>query len=116
MACFYNTKRFKYLDANRIILAEHISNDALFKDLWEKVERNEKLKERILSRTTAVQTTTLQSNEMDEIIVVANTHLYFAPDADHIRLLQAGFILKYVQDVCQKTASTVCIFIGLFKC
>lgn len=77
--------------------------------------KNEQLKERILNRTTAVQTTTLQSKEFDEIIIVANTHLYFAPDADHIRLLQAGFILKYLQDVYEKTVRMVCILVIFCK-
>lgn len=100
LACFYNAKRFKWLDSTRIVLAERINSDEIYKDIWEKIKENEKLAQRILERTTAVQTTTLQSKEHDnEILIVANTHLYFHPDADHIRLLQCGLILKHIENV-----------------
>lgn len=36
-------------------------------------------------------------------MVVANTHLYFHPDADHIRLLQIGFFMLYVKHVYEQT-------------
>lgn len=35
----------------------------------------------------------------DKYILVANTHLYFHPDADHIRLLQIGLFMLYVKHV-----------------
>lgn len=99
LATFYNAKRFKLLDSTRIVLAEHINTDPTYKDIWEKIEQNEKLSERILQRTTAAQTTILESTEHNEILLVANTHLYFHPDADHIRLLQCGLIMKHIEDV-----------------
>lgn len=33
----------------------------------------------------------------NKYLLVANTHLYFHPDADHIRLLQIGFFMSYVR-------------------
>lgn len=108
LATFYNAKRFKLLDSTRIVLAEHINTDPLYKDIWEKIEQNEKLSERILQRTTAVQTTTLESIEHSEILIVANTHLYFHPDADHIRLLQCGLIMKHIEDVYKKINVLFC--------
>lgn len=41
----------------------------------------------------------LKSNEHEKFILVANTHLYFHPDADHIRLLQIGLFMIYVQHI-----------------
>lgn len=44
---------------------------------------------------------------------MANTHLYFHPDADHIRLLQAAAAFRYVQDVrariLREHASQICV-------
>lgn len=43
-----------------------------------------------------------------KIIIVANTHLYFHPDSDHIRLLQIGFCMEYVQYVYEKVKKDLC--------
>lgn len=108
LATFYNANRFKLLDSTRFVLGEHINTNPIYNDIWKKIEQNQKLAERILQRTTTVQTTTLQSTEYNEILLVANTHLYFHPDADHIRLLQCGFILKHIEDVYQNIKKAVC--------
>lgn len=50
-----------------------------------------------------VQVTILKSNKSTDHILVANTHLYFHPDADHIRLLQIGFFMLYVKYIYYKT-------------
>lgn len=31
--------------------------------------------------------------------MIANTHLYFHPDADHIRLLQIGLFMLYIKHI-----------------
>ena len=40
-------------------------------------------------------------------IVVANTHQYFHPDADHIRLLQSSMTLTYLEHLVAETALEV---------
>lgn len=47
--------------------------------------------------------TALKSTEHDKYLLVANTHLYFHPDADHIRLMQIGFFLTYVKHIYETT-------------
>lgn len=47
----------------------------------------------------------LKSNSSNNYLLVANTHLYFHPDADHIRLLQIGFFMLYVKYIYYKTLS-----------
>lgn len=55
---------------------------------------------RVLDRSTVASATFLQSvDSTKDIIVVGNTHLYFHPDADHIRLLQGGVIIYWLMDV-----------------
>lgn len=54
--------------------------------------------DRVLPRTTALQVNVFESTDCNnEILVVGNTHLYFHPDADHIRLFQAGLAMTYLQ-------------------
>ena len=38
---------------------------------------------------------------LGKALLVVNTHLYFHPNADHIRLLQASIIVIYVQNLIQ---------------
>lgn len=40
-------------------------------------------------------------------LIVANTHLYFHPKADHIRLLQAGICLGYLNDLLNRMKKEV---------
>lgn len=67
--------------------------------MWEKISKNKQLSERILDLATTLQINILESKEFNEILVIANIHLYFHPDADHIRLLQSGLAIKYVENV-----------------
>jgi 2',5'-phosphodiesterase len=46
-------------------------------------------------------------DDSNERIVVANTHQYFHPDADHIRLLQSGMTLTYLEHLVAETAAEV---------
>lgn len=75
-------------------------NDLLQKlnDIREFITSNEELKKRFIDRNTVLQTNLLRSKlNPKNFILVANTHLYFAPDADHIRLLQGSLCLKYLE-------------------
>lgn len=42
-----------------------------------------------------------------ERIIVANTHQYFHPDADHIRLLQSSMTLTYLEHLVVEAAVEV---------
>lgn len=50
-----------------------------------------------LYRCFVLQAIVLKSKENSEILIVGNTHLYFKPEADHIRLLQAYYGLMYLR-------------------
>lgn len=68
--------------------------------MWTAISTNAQLAERIRDRTTVVQVTVLQSRaDPERILCVANTHLYFHPDSDHIRLLQFAAAFRYLQSV-----------------
>ncbi|XP_077292174.1 2',5'-phosphodiesterase 12 [Arctopsyche grandis] len=106
LACFYRNDRFRLIDRKSCILGEELKNP-IFKDIWSLIEDNKLFVARIEPRTTAVQGTILQSLENDnEIIVVGNTHFYFHPDADHVRLIQGGLTILWLIDIvehCKKT-------------
>lgn len=69
-----------------------------FKDIKKSIEDNPSLKMRFCQRKTVVQTSLVKSLHKDnDYLLIVNTHLYFAPDADHIRLLQGAVCVRYME-------------------
>ncbi|XP_065077061.1 2',5'-phosphodiesterase 12 [Ochlerotatus camptorhynchus] len=103
LATFYDVKRFEELDRQGITFGENLETNVAFQGLWNQIKLNEKLSARIKDRSTAIQVTLLRSRSAPKKhLLVANTHFYFHPDADHIRLLQGGFSMLYVRDLYEK--------------
>lgn len=107
LAFFYYKKRFKHVESQRIVFSERLPEDPLLADIWEKVSKNEQLATRILDRSTTMQINVVESLERDDVLVVANTHLYFHPDADHIRLLHGGVAIRLLEDFVEKLKTKV---------
>ena len=99
MTCLFNTSKFRLIESFSHIVAEELPKNQLLNDLWEAVQKNEDLSKRILERTTSCQLLVLESVVNGKRIVVANTHLYFHPNADHIRLLQSCIGLRLAQNL-----------------
>lgn len=99
LATFFNCNKFSLVRNDGLNIGENISTLAIFNDLWMKIRNNEQLAKRISERSQAVQVTTIKAIDTNKIVIVANTHLYFHPDAAHIRLLQIAFCMKYVESV-----------------
>lgn len=71
---------------------------AKFNHFRDAIVKKESLRERFTKRHTVLQTTLIKNKKLsNEYSIIANTHLYFAPDADHIRLLQGGVCVKYLE-------------------
>ena len=79
-------------------MADAIENDTAFANVKSCVDANKTLREDVLKRTTAIQTVVLQelgtSSGGKRGFVIGNTHLYFRPDADHIRLVQEPILYR----------------------
>ncbi|XP_015031949.2 2',5'-phosphodiesterase 12 [Drosophila willistoni] len=99
VAIFFRESRFELLATHVVNLGKNISTLPIFKDLWDKIKTNEKLAKRICERNTTLELCLLKVKNTDFYVLVANTHLYFHPDADHIRLLQIGFSIIYVEHI-----------------
>lgn len=103
LACFYRSSKFKELFSEVIILSEALKSEPLFKNMMSKISENEKLAERMLQRTTALQVVLLEClDEPKRRILVGNTHLYFHPTADNIRLIQAALCIYYLEHLLRK--------------
>lgn len=106
VATFYRNDRFELLENHGFNIGETVKTHPACDELWQKLQYNEKLIERLTDRATTLQVVILRSKEFPQkFITVANTHLYFHPDADHVRLLQIGFSTILVQDIIEKFKS-----------
>lgn len=95
-------------------MGKNIKLNESFNRIWDNVQ-NDNAKQRFKDRNTSVLVVTLQSKDNpSEILVIGNTHLYFHPDADHIRLLQGYFALTECQDTVEYTKKLVRIFFTIF--
>ncbi|XP_015601826.1 2',5'-phosphodiesterase 12 [Cephus cinctus] len=102
LSTFYNDERFEKLNFEFTVIGENLHLKD-FASVWNTIT-NEKMKERFSERNTTVQITTLKSKEdPTKILLVGNTHLYFHPNADHIRLLQGYYALSYAHEVAKRT-------------
>ncbi|XP_063838831.1 2',5'-phosphodiesterase 12 isoform X1 [Ostrinia nubilalis] len=100
LALFYRMDRFRILGEEKALIAEVIQTKPYLQEVWNNVKENNKLTERLLDRSTVASATFLQPIENpNEILLVGNTHLYFHPDADHIRLIQGGILIYWLNDV-----------------
>lgn len=69
-----------------------------FDEIRKIIVSNESIKNRFMGRNTVLQTNLLRSKKhTDNFLLVANTHLYFAPNADYIRALQGSVCVKYLE-------------------
>lgn len=103
VATFFRTDRFELVESLAWNIGETVKIHPACQELFQKLQYNAKLVERLTERSTTLQVVILKSKEFPQkFIAVANTHLYFHPDADHLRLLQIGFSMILVQDVVAK--------------
>ncbi|XP_017065397.2 2',5'-phosphodiesterase 12 [Drosophila eugracilis] len=120
VAIFFRKSRFELLDSQVLHLGPNIPKLPVFQSLWNKIKVNSQLADRICARSTTLQTCLLRIKDTDNYVLVANTHLYFHPDSDHIRLLQMGFSMLFVEDCIRKAVKDFSIGstenIGLIFC
>ncbi|CAH1993619.1 unnamed protein product [Acanthoscelides obtectus] len=102
LAFFTFKKRFNLLRSAKIVFAEQLPKNPLYSSIWCEVQKNEQLMTRVLNRSTTMQVNLVISVEHDEMILVGNIHMYFHPDADHIRLLHGGMAILYLEDLVKK--------------
>lgn len=100
VAILFRNKRFIMLDSYKFDVGENIQKHDVFKEIDEKLKRNEQLYTRVVERPNTLLVLVIRSvDNPRQVLIVANTHLYFHPDADHIRLLQAGMCIMYIENV-----------------
>jgi len=98
LATYYRKDRFDHLESFSINISTGMQTLPFFAQIWQKISSNQALFDRTHDRSTTLQLNLFKLKDQDYFILVANTHLYFHPNADHIRLLQAGFSIMYLEE------------------
>ncbi|KAG7153372.1 2',5'-phosphodiesterase 12-like, partial [Homarus americanus] len=100
LAIFFRRSKLRMLERRRVVLSEDLQNEVLFADIWQNIQRSPDLLKNFLHVRTILQVNVFESVcDPSRLLVVGATHLYFHPDASHIRILQAGMCLKILQHV-----------------
>lgn len=100
LACFYRKNKFRSIESHSMILSNALEVQPALADILAKVNKNPRVKERLMTLPTAFQALLLQPmDKQDRLLLVANTHLYYHPEGDHIRLLQAYMCIRLVEQL-----------------
>lgn len=110
LAVLFDKRRFEIVDNKCVVLSEGIDINKSFQAVWDKIT-NENAKKRFTDRNTSILMVKLRSiDNPGEILILGNTHLYFHPDADHVRLLQAFYALTFLRQTAQEHQKLVRFF------
>ena len=94
-AVFFNRSKFSLVCEEVAVLREFVQESPNCRDI---LSLHPLIVTDLLKRHNILQLVLLQSNEIpNSYVLVANTHLYFHPMADHIRLLQVAITLRIIE-------------------
>lgn len=109
-AVFYDNQKLRCVQSWRVVLSEALQTDVLFAELWARIREQEALMRRVTDRSTTLQILQLESlTKPGNMLLVVNVHLYFHPDADHVRLFQAVLITLYLEHLKQECKRKVSV-------
>jgi 2',5'-phosphodiesterase len=140
VAIFYNPRKLECIKNETVVIVEHLKT---MEYVWSKIhaliadrlnERNSVLQVSIFSSLAQEKTILIIGKKYKKAIMKnkfilnclffypANTHLYFHPDADHIRLLQTIACVDYIETVSTELKNNfkdfriAVMFCGDFNC
>lgn len=94
---FVNTDRFEVLNHGEINFGHYISENA------DKFDMTEDLATRIVPRNTVAVMLKLKDKETGKIVYVTNTHLYWLPKFNDVKLIQTKILLNALERFMDKT-------------
>ena len=101
LAIFWRRERLQLIEFSSVFLPTLLQSPP-YAFLWDKLKDNPALVETLTQRTTELAIAVLRVNtgsDEHRLLVVGNTHLYFKPDADHVRLIQAELCRRELERV-----------------
>ncbi|OWF50180.1 2',5'-phosphodiesterase 12-like [Mizuhopecten yessoensis] len=99
-AIFFRKSKFSFEADHSILLSEQLKNNPAYADIGEKISIDKELTILIEGHGAVLQVVALRSiDDPSQVLCMANTHLYFRPDAGAVRLLQSILCIKHLEQV-----------------
>lgn len=97
IATFFAKRKFRLAEVKELSFGDAVDKDPNFENIWNSIKNNEAVVNNLKERSTVFHALILENG--DKTFVVGNTHLFFFPSADHIRLLQGGMASAYLENI-----------------
>ncbi|ESO96768.1 hypothetical protein LOTGIDRAFT_201951 [Lottia gigantea] len=108
-ALFYQESKLRLLEQHDIDITPEIKTGSIYSDIWQKVSELPALKTFFEDRTNILQMGVFECVEKPgHVLCIANTHLFFHPNASHIRLLQIAVCMRHLQDILTQVSFIFC--------
>lgn len=97
-AIFFNMSKFSLVDSQTTVIGDFFKNDPSCSQLYQGLQEAPSFQQEVCRKGAIVLVGLLQSVECpDRYLMLANTHLYYHPKGDHVRLVQAAVMLNYLK-------------------
>ncbi|XP_045623976.2 LOW QUALITY PROTEIN: 2',5'-phosphodiesterase 12 [Procambarus clarkii] len=100
LAIFFRHSKLRMLERRRLVLTDELQKESFLAGVFEKVQKSPDFLKLLSHVRTVLQVSVLESVEdPSRLIVIGATHLFFHPNASHIRTLQAGISISILNQV-----------------
>ncbi|XP_052812801.1 2',5'-phosphodiesterase 12-like [Mya arenaria] len=117
-AIFFRMSKFRLVEEHSTLLKDFMETDKSCQDLVKQTYAVPALKEMLETRSTIIHVAALEPvDRPGQILLVANTHLYFHPDFAHVRLIQTITSMRFINKLFQqyKKQKPCLVFCGDFN-
>lgn len=83
--------------SKQLVFSEELKRNAIFKNIKQSIAYGPDIEDVFLKLHTSLQVTVLQSKILNQRLIVANTHLYYHPDARNIRVIQVAMATTFLE-------------------
>lgn len=96
---FVNEKRFDFLDYREINFSHYVSENS------DRFDMTDDLKSRLVPRNTVAVMLKLKDKQTGAVVYVSNTHLYWLPKFNDVKLLQTKILLNALDRFIKETST-----------
>jgi len=96
---------FELVDRHDVGLSEELLKGSVGCESWEDHSWTPQVRTVLENVGTVAQICTVRHKRSGKLLVITNTHLFYHPQANHIRLLQVGKLIEIVNDIVEKTGA-----------